>query len=306
MSNLQKSMFTCTTCGHSFEFSYGRSYKSIDIPSIKEKILSNKLFKYSCPQCKDVFDIEYEFTYHNPERKYIIWLQLPYEGKTPFPTLPPSKMFEIAPKEYKYRIVNSREELAEKIKIFDSGLDDKVIEAIKITVLIERNYADFPIKDLYFYALMSDIDPEELPDDLGFNVSYYGLANDTIIISRNEYIAHAKLLASNYADFLINTGEWELVNKKTVSNYEKMKTQNLQDITGKWKEVCAFFEKRNPSSYALLRSVKQIKKSGQILQLYLASNILAEKLEKVLPEITEGIREVLGCRYVIQVQVLRR
>lgn len=306
MNDLQKSMFTCTTCGHTFEVSFGKSYKSSDTPSIKEKILADRLFKYPCPQCQEVFDIEYEFTYHNPERKYIIWLQLPYQEKSPLHTLPPYKKFEIAPKEYKYRIVNSREELSEKIKIFDANLDDKVIELIKLGILVDRNQEDFPIKSIDFYTLMTEVDPDEFTDDLGFTISYYGLENDVTIISRNEYIAHAKLMASDFADFLLDTGEWEVINKKTIIEYEKMKKQYLQEIIGKWEEICILLKKQSPTASALAYAVKQIRKSGQILQLYVASEILAEKFEKVLPEITKGIVEVLDCEYIVQILVLNR
>lgn len=299
MSHLQKSIFTCTTCGHSFEVSYGRSYKSTDIPSIKEKILSNKLFKYPCPQCKDVFDIEHEFTYHDPERKYIIWLQLPYEGKTPFQTLPPYKMFEIAPKEYKYRIVNTREDLAEKIKIFDANLDDKVIETIKISILVERNHPDFPIKNVYFYSLLSDIDPEEFSDDLGFNVSYYGLADDATIISRNEYIVQAKLLASNYSDFLLDTGEWEVVTKHTITDYEKMRRQSLQEIIGKWKENKT--SNKDVNTLALLNVAKRVEKNGQVMKLFFNNPILAQKAENNIKNITDVIKDLTGNNYIVKI-----
>ncbi len=300
MTNIQRSIFTCTTCSNTFEISFSRNYKSTDQPSIKKKIFSDKLFKFPCPHCNDVFDIEYEFTYHNPEKKYILWLQLPYEGKTPFPTLPPYKMYEIAPKEYKYRIVNSREELAEKIAIFDSNLDDKVIESIKADIIANRNYADFPIKDMHFYTLMSDIDPEEFSDDLGFNVSYYGLPNDVTIVSRSEYLAHAKLMASVFSEFLMDICEWEKVDRQIISNYEKMKKQNVQEIIDKWKEVSKNAKNKNTSS--LLYVVKKIEKSGQILRLFFGSEIIVEKAEKDLYNITEAVKNTLGFNYIIQIK----
>lgn len=116
-------------------------------------------------------------------------------------------MFEIAPKEYKYRIVNNRQKLAEKIKIFDSGLEDKTIELIKLGIILNNKNTEYIIKEIYFQILSSDIDPNEFPDDLGFKIEYADLSDDVHIVSRSEYIAHGRLMASEFAGFILDTGE---------------------------------------------------------------------------------------------------
>lgn len=54
--------------------------------------------------------------------------------------------------DYKFRVVVSREELLEKLEIFDAGLDDRVVEVEKIFLLagIMEKYPEKKIEHSFF------------------------------------------------------------------------------------------------------------------------------------------------------------
>ncbi len=115
----------CRNCGHSHSFEFCNSVNPVRNPEIKEKIKNGELFTWRCPKCECVNLINTPFLYHDSEERLMILLT----GE--------SLRAESLPEGYTGRIVRSAGELIEKIKIFDSGLDDIVIEMCKYVTLRE-------------------------------------------------------------------------------------------------------------------------------------------------------------------------
>jgi len=128
------------------------SVNSRQNPEIKELIVDGKFWETKCPACNHEIEMESPLLYHNPDRKYMIQYEpgmadSPREARL-------AKAAELSAQwgggssggggnsrtapllrvlsEYRYRLAVSHLELAEKILIFDSGLDDISVEMLKL------------------------------------------------------------------------------------------------------------------------------------------------------------------------------
>lgn len=125
MSLNKKTNFTCPNCKSKGEFTKWDSINSALNPELKERILRGDLFKWECKKCRNVFNINYSFLYHDPVDGYMIYLG--DDGEVY------SKLINQMgiPSGYKLRNVGVMSDLVEKIKIFDAKLDDKAAEVSK-------------------------------------------------------------------------------------------------------------------------------------------------------------------------------
>lgn len=115
----QEKEVICRSCGRSSEQHFLTSVNVAEKPELKESVLNGELFLWTCPHCGAGNLDSGPFLYHDPEGKLLILLT-------------GSKVKgEELPEGYTGRLVRSTGELIEKIKIFDSGLDDVVIEVCK-------------------------------------------------------------------------------------------------------------------------------------------------------------------------------
>lgn len=119
MSILSQIHACCCKCGGRHDVDV---YSSIDIstdPDLKGRVLNGELFVWNCPVCGAANLARYPLLYHDPAQNLMLVLT---EAMVNADGLPES---------YCGRIVRSPGELIEKIKIFDAGLDDVVIELCK-------------------------------------------------------------------------------------------------------------------------------------------------------------------------------
>ena len=108
-------------CGKCGETSSASIYSSINIeenPELKEKVKSGDIFVHECPHCGHRELVKAPLLYHDPAEKLILCLSdqaLNVEGL----------------EGYAGRRVTDVGSFIEKVKIFDDGLDDIVIEVCK-------------------------------------------------------------------------------------------------------------------------------------------------------------------------------
>lgn len=115
----------CSGCGNVHELDFISSVNTAHKPELKEKVINGSLFTWECPHCGRVNLICRPFLYHDPEEKLMLLLtDLPLKS-------------EDLPEGYQGRLVRSVGDLMEKIKIFDAGLDDVVMEICKYVTLQE-------------------------------------------------------------------------------------------------------------------------------------------------------------------------
>lgn len=125
MSQTAQAHPICSNCGRQHELDVLSAVNIAETPSLKDRVVSGDLFKWTCPQCGTVNLIKYPFLYHDPTESLLIVLT---DAQVNADSLPEG---------YTGRLVRSVGELVEKVKIFDAGLDDIVVELCKYVTLRE-------------------------------------------------------------------------------------------------------------------------------------------------------------------------
>lgn len=123
----------CTKCGQPFAAEVPQSVNAASQPELKEAVRSGALFTRACPVCGTVNLLKFPFLYYDTDAHLMIVL-----SGTPLSA-------DGLPEGYIGRLVGSVGELIEKVKIFDAGLDDIVIEMCKFVTARELN-KDVPLK----------------------------------------------------------------------------------------------------------------------------------------------------------------
>ena len=138
MAEIRKETVVCPKCKKQIEIGV---WDSIDIPydiEQKEKVLKNVFFKVHCDTCDILFPIAYRCQYNDMEKKFIVWMVPGMEEKDKVAIaaynerIKNDNILRLAQGGYQYRIVRSDNELREKVFIFEEGLDDRIIEMMKV------------------------------------------------------------------------------------------------------------------------------------------------------------------------------
>ena len=115
----------CRNCSNTHKVEFASSVNTHQTPELKEEVMSGRYFTWECPHCGCRNIINKPFLYHDPEQKLMMLLtDLPLRS-------------EDLPEGYQGRLVKSVGDLMEKIKIFEAGLDDVVMEICKYITLQE-------------------------------------------------------------------------------------------------------------------------------------------------------------------------
>ena len=65
---------TCPSCHHEGEFEVWDSINTVLDPEMKEKVLNQSIFLYTCPNCGETFRLNYPTPYHQMEDFIMIYL----------------------------------------------------------------------------------------------------------------------------------------------------------------------------------------------------------------------------------------
>ena len=123
----------CARCGAKHSVEVPQSVNAANDPELKERVRSGALFTWSCPHCGTLGLLRFPFLYHDPAER--LMLVLTSEAVNA----------EGLPEGYTGRLVRTPGELIEKIKIFDAGLDDLLVEMCKFVTAQELG-KDVPLK----------------------------------------------------------------------------------------------------------------------------------------------------------------
>ena len=95
-------------------------------PALKERLLDGTFFEWTCPECGRSFFVDEVLLCCNADTGYCVYLVPGYEKESlPVPTIYKSRC------KGTLRVAASFVDFAEKLRIFDAGLNDRVIEAMK-------------------------------------------------------------------------------------------------------------------------------------------------------------------------------
>ena len=124
---------TCPSCHHEGDFELWDSINTALDPEMKEKVLNQSIFLYTCPSCGETFRLNYSTLYHQMEDLVMIYLVPESEVKKTYEIFyEKNALADFHTEKYLNRIVTSANQLIEKIKIFDAGKDDRIIELVKL------------------------------------------------------------------------------------------------------------------------------------------------------------------------------
>ena len=161
---------TCPSCHHEGDFELWDSINTALDPEIKEQVLNQSIFLYTCPSCGETFCLNYSTLYHQMEDLVMIYLVPESEVKKTYEMFyGENALFDFRIEKYLARIVTSPNQLVEKIQIFDAGKDDRIIELVKLLA------TDSILKN----------DPNKEFDELCFAVDDDG-TNILVIINKGE------------------------------------------------------------------------------------------------------------------------
>ncbi|MBR1926675.1 MAG: CpXC domain-containing protein [Bacteroidales bacterium] len=150
-----KALATCSSCGQTSETTLYSGINTSSEPELKSKVKDGSLFLWECPHCGKTNLAASQLVYHDPEERLMIWL-LP-EGSLPENSVRTiERNLESAAESldgYTFRRVDDAGSLIEKVNIFDSGLEDTVIEMVKYVTKMElapksegKDVMDAPMK----------------------------------------------------------------------------------------------------------------------------------------------------------------
>ena len=126
---------SCTHCGARNSVT---TYGIINVnenPGLKSRVLDGSLFVWECPHCGARNLLRCQTLYHDPAERLMVWLtggseELESKARKAYGGLEEMKG-------YTARFVDDPGSLIEKVKIFDAGLDDVVMEMAKYVSRIE-------------------------------------------------------------------------------------------------------------------------------------------------------------------------
>lgn len=136
MSLPQVQQLTCPHCKQSTEVTFWSSVNVTLEPQLKEKLLAGELFAQKCPNCGEVARLDYPMLYHDMEKKLLIFYVRDDKGRADaIEVFNNDKNMLASPEEYEKRIVGSINQLREKILLADAGLDDRIMEFVKLVYI---------------------------------------------------------------------------------------------------------------------------------------------------------------------------
>jgi hypothetical protein len=185
---------TCPHCNHEFDIDI---YPVINLQAdteIYNDLFSLDLFRIECEKCKKITLITYNTLVVDMYKKYIIYLT--GDSSQDIEKLNLIENFKkVIPILNNTRSVNSLNELAEKLYIFDYDLNDKIIEYLKYGLknnseLKESNYTDICFnkleRDELIFTCFNIEDSTVKPKDIAVNISYYNEAIDVFKYSNEK------------------------------------------------------------------------------------------------------------------------
>ncbi len=131
MSQFSEKLYKCPHCGRQYEIV---TYDTVNAEEsdLRDRCVSGEIFKNTCPTCHKEYLVQNTMLYMDREHKFVLYLsdeEAPKEIKDLTQLL--------AKAGFKSRRCTTVAEFAEKIMIFEDGVDDVLVELARMDCLIE-------------------------------------------------------------------------------------------------------------------------------------------------------------------------
>lgn len=222
MSRPLKETITCPKCGHKGEAVIWSSLNNMLSPDAAAELLFGNLFGYTCPECENTTELCYACLYHDME-KHAMVQYVPDESQAEATVahldgfldgdIPHHEMDECG---YRCRIVFEHNRLREKARIFHDGLDDRVIETLKLMVeaVASENAEGMGDTPVYYDSIKDD------------GSLVFALLADEVMVATIPRPAYDELtpepVESLDKDYFIDRN-WAIANYSTVLGSQKMR-----------------------------------------------------------------------------------
>lgn len=213
MSKPNSVAITCPKCKHAFSVTYWESVNVTLDPTLRDRVLSGAIREHACPKCGQYLTINTDLLYHDMKRKFMVLYQVPKEGcAAPMDT----RFLEgigASMSDYQLRFVVTWNQLQEKIRIFEAGVDDTQIEFLKLFVADKVwGHVDFGDDAIYFVEKHEKLFGG---GEIRFEIYQDGGLFSTCGFPMAEY---EKIATQMQAQFGSNhgAGEWKTVNQATI------------------------------------------------------------------------------------------
>jgi len=195
----------CPKCGQLHTVTVWNSVSVKTEPDLKQDILERKINIFTCADCGQMALMPSHLLYSDADNKLMIYFapcNTPEEKAELFAQTRQNTKEEIKDLyDYNLRFVTTYNELMEKILIFDAGLNDKVVEFLKMMILIQE--PDKADNRIAMYGKVEDDAIEFMVQDKVENQVY------TSKIPMETYDTLSKELLNSGVKF--RSFDWEIV-----------------------------------------------------------------------------------------------
>lgn len=177
MSWFVMTRLTCPSCGASFEAPTADTVNVTRLPLHREAVLSGAFHRVTCAACQHPSRVEREFLYADVDRHEFVHvfraIDLPeWASREETALMAFHSAIDNGPpgvrnfaRQYKTRAVFGLVELAEKVRLWDRGLDDALVELLKLELMTTipelRRKADLQLTVTAILERQGDIEVEE-------------------------------------------------------------------------------------------------------------------------------------------------
>lgn len=131
MTQSNKRIFKCPKCNSEFTMDVYDVINVKEDEHLIERVLSGDCFVAECPKCHSRFVVQHDCLYHNPDKKFMVYLcheKITTDG---------FDMERMSTQGYTLRWCKDIGSFIEKIQVLEDGLDDRAVEFAKYDSFID-------------------------------------------------------------------------------------------------------------------------------------------------------------------------
>lgn len=205
MSMPSTNRVVCPQCQHEQEFIVWQSMNVTLDPELKEQLLRGELNAFTCEKCGEKTPVHYDTLYHDMRAGLMLFLTHG-DGQPGEDFIQLQSLMGKGVVLYRCRLVRNRNELIEKILIFDAGLDDRMVEVFKLMLGHHLSEQGRNVDELLFRGFGTTEEGGEGEKHIGF-VIISGDEVENISVPLSAYEGVALEHAHNLPDAATETGK---------------------------------------------------------------------------------------------------
>ncbi len=201
---------TCPCCTEPCQVTIWRTVNVTIEPGLRQPVLDRTLQSGTCSHCKHQFRFSSDLIYHDMDQKFMLSLvRSDSERQFTAPSSTVTAAGRVLPK-YRLRFVTSYNQLVEKIRIFEAGLNDFAIEGLKM-LSWHHQFPQNQITDdsMYFCAVQGS----GLEESLLFECHENGKPLAQMSVPLSMYTSAMTQTGDQITNYRL--GEWILVNQSS-------------------------------------------------------------------------------------------